>query len=175
MLLTLVPAAFAIAVAQAQSHDTAQSASRPAGELTGSPDAGKTIFEGAGKCLTCHRAGASGSVVGPNLSNVGAQLSPGELKQSLLNPATTIAPKDRLYQIVTSAGKTVKGKLLNQGPVSLQMLDSDGQLVAFMRSQVRDGHFVDPPQMPSYQDKLTGSQIDDLVAYLASLRTPGNQ
>jgi putative heme-binding domain-containing protein len=115
-----------------------------------------------------------GSVLGPNLSAVGAQDSPEDLKQELLNPSATVEPKNRLYEIVTNDGKTVKGKLLNQGPNSLQMLASDGRLVAFQRSQIRESHVVDPPQMPSYQGKLTSSQIDDLIAYLASLRAPRN-
>ena len=54
------------------------------------------------------------------------------------------------------------------------MLDSDGQLVAYTRSQVRDGHAIDPPPMPSYKGKLTSAQIEDLVVYLESLRTPEN-
>ncbi len=144
-------------------------------EITGNSVAGKAIFEGAGSCLSCHRAGAIGSVLGPNLSDIGAEDSPDKLKQELLSPSPKIEPKNRLYKIVTNDGKTVEGKLLNQGPYSLQMLASDGRLVAFQRSQIRESHSVDPPQMPSYQGKLTSTQIDDLVAYLVSLRTPGGQ
>ncbi len=143
--------------------------------IPGNPAAGKAIFDGAGKCLSCHQAGASGSILGPDLSNVGAQLSPDSLRQWLLNPPQKVEPQNRLYEIVTRSGKTIRGKLLNQGPFSLQMLDSSGQLVALSRSQVQDGHFVDPPPMPSYQGKLSSARIDDLVAYLASLRTPENQ
>ena len=127
-------------------------------KIAGDPVTGKAIFDGAGNCLSCHRVGATGSVLGPNLSNIGAQLSPDELKQKLLNPSPTVDPKNLLYEIVTVDGKTVKGKLLNQGPFSLQMLASNGQLVAFPRSRIRVGHFIDPPQMPSYQGKLASAR-----------------
>ena len=93
----------------------------------------------------------------------------------MLNPPQKAEPQDLLYEIVTRSGKSILGKLLNQDPFSLQMLDSGGQLVTFSRSQVKEAHFVDPPPMPSYQDKLTSAHIDDLVAYLASLRVPENQ
>lgn len=143
--------------------------------IPGNPTEGKTIFDGPGKCLSCHRAGASGSIVGPNLSDIGAQLPPDRLRQWLLNPPQKAEPQNLLFEIVTSSGKSIRGKLLNQDPFSLQMLDSSGRLVAIPRSQVQQAHFVDPPPMPSYQGKLTSSRIDDLVAYLASLRAPEDQ
>jgi putative heme-binding domain-containing protein len=175
ILLALVPVAVAMGLGQTQSLGPSESKSPGASVIAGDPVTGKAIFDGAGNCLSCHRVGATGSVLGPNLSNVGAQLSPDELKQKLLNPSSTIDPKDLLYEIVTVDGKTVKGKLLNQGPFSLQMLDSEGRLVAIPRSQIRAGHFVQPLQMPSFQAKFTSAQVDDLVAYLASLRVPGNE
>ena len=142
--------------------------------LPGSPAAGKAIFDGSGNCLSCHRVGARGAVVGPNLSNAGSRLTAEALTPSLLKPPVTAAPQDRLYQIVLRGGKTVRGKLLNQDPFSVQMLDAQGQLVAFSRAEIRDAHFVDAPSMPSYQGKLTSTQLADLVAYLASLRAPQN-
>lgn len=174
VLLSLVPTAVAVGLGQTQSHVTTQIESAGTPEVTGSAEAGKAIFKGAGNCLSCHRVGSMGAVLGPNLSDIGAQDPPDKLKQELLSPSTTVEPKNRLYEIVTIDGKSVKGKLLNQGPSSLQMLASDGRLVAFQRSQIRESHLVDPPQMPSYQGKLTSTQIDDLVAYLALLRAPRN-
>ena len=113
--------------------------------------------------------------MGPNLSNIGARLAPAALKQALVSPPQTNSPQDQLYEVTTRSGKTFHGKLLNQDPFSLQMLDNQGQLIAFSRSDIRDGHFVDPPAMPSYQGKLTSSQLDDITAYLASLRVAGNR
>lgn len=140
--------------------------------LPGNPAAGKAIFDGSGNCLSCHRVGARGAVVGPNLSNVGSRLSAADLKQSFAQPAAKSNSQNRLYQVVTRSGKTVRGKLLNQDPFSVQILDVQGQLIAFSRSEIRDAHFVDEPPMPSYQGKLTSTQMEDLVAYLASLRVP---
>ncbi len=175
LLLTAILATASVGLGQTGPSGPGSGNSSYSASIAGNPAAGKTIFDGAGKCLSCHQAGASGSVLGPNLSNAGAQLSPDRLRQWLLNPLQKVEPQNRLYEIVTRSGKTVRGKLLNQGPFSLQMLDSSGQLVTISRSQVRDAHFVDPPTMPSYQGKLTSARIDDLVAYLASLRVPEDQ
>jgi mono/diheme cytochrome c family protein len=54
----------------------------------------------------------------------------------------------------------------------VQLVDTDGKLVAFQRTNIRSSQFTDPPQMPSYKDKLTNNQIADLVAYLTSLQSP---
>lgn len=161
-----------VALALPGSGQTAASSSN---SIPGNPTEGKAVFDGRGKCLSCHRAGEAGSIVGPNLSNIGAQLPADRLRQWLLNPPQKIEPQNLLYEIVTRDGKTIRGKLLNQDPFSLQMLDSSGQLVALSRSQVQETHLVDPPPMPSYQGKLTSAGIDDLVAYLASLRAPEDQ
>jgi putative heme-binding domain-containing protein len=175
IILALIPPAVVVVSGQTQSSGTNESKSASASEIAGSPAAGKAVFDGAGNCLSCHRVGATGSVVGPNLSDIGAQVSPDELKQKVLSPSATIDSKNRLYRIVMKDGKTVQGRLLNQGPFSVQLLTPDEGLVAIERSQIRDDRFVDPPQMPSYEGKFSSAQIDDLVAYLASLRVTGNR
>jgi putative heme-binding domain-containing protein len=165
----------AVAVGLGPSQNPAPGDAATGSSLKGDAAAGKVIFEGAGNCLSCHRSGARGAVLGPDLSDVGSRLSPDALRQALLEPPATVPAQDRLYQAVTRSGKTVRGKLLNQEPFSIQMLDVKGQLVALSRSEIRDAHFVDPPSMPSYRGKLSNAQIEDLVTYLASLRVPENQ
>jgi putative heme-binding domain-containing protein len=138
----------------------------------GKPAAGKAIFDAPGSCISCHRVGAAGAFYGPNLTTVGSRISPAGFRILLNTPPEKIKPENRLYELTLNNGKTVRGKLLNQGPYSIQLLDTDGNLVAYKRSDVRSGQFTDPPQMPSYKGKLTDRQIADLVAYLASLQSP---
>jgi putative heme-binding domain-containing protein len=138
----------------------------------GKPAAGKAIFDAPGSCISCHRVGAAGAFYGPNLTTVGSRISPAGFRILLNTPPEKIKPENRLYELTLNNGKTVRGKLLNQGPYSIQLLDTDGNLVAYKRSNVRSGQFTDPPQMPSYKGKLTDRQIADLVAYLASLQSP---
>jgi putative heme-binding domain-containing protein len=167
LLLAAAVAATAFGLSQISAQE---SASNPAGNKA----EGKKIFEGAGNCGSCHRVGATGAFYGPNLSDVGARISPAGLRIMLNAPPEKIKPENRLYEVKLRNGKTVQGKLLNQDPFSIQLLSVDGQLVAYQRSSVLRGEFVDPPHMPSFKDTLTSSQIADLVAYLSSLRTPEN-
>jgi putative heme-binding domain-containing protein len=137
----------------------------------GDPARGRALFEGKGGCTSCHRVGDTGSVTGPNLSEIGQQRTADQLKKSLLDPDATVQPNNQLYRVVTRGGKTITGKLLNQDVYSLQMIDSEGQLVACQRADLRDAGFVQTPPMPSYRDKLSSEEQADLLAYLASLKS----
>lgn len=147
---------------------TAQPSSVP--EKIASIARGREVFNGKGGCTHCHRVGEIGSGIGPNLNDVGSRLSNDQLKSSLLSPHTDPGLEYRAYEVVTRDGKKFVGKLLNQDPYSIQMLDSADDLVAFNRSQVREARFAPVEPMPSYRNRLTDKETDDLVAFLAAMR-----
>src|SRR5436190_4376396 len=49
---------------------------------------GRTTFEGKGNCTRCHRIGAQGSRVAPDLSDIGATRSAGSLLRSMTEPTS---------------------------------------------------------------------------------------
>jgi putative heme-binding domain-containing protein len=130
---------------------------------------GRVIFEGKGACLSCHRVGDQGSRMGPNLSDIATQRSVDEMQKALLDPDREVDSEYRLYRVVTTDGREITGRLLNQDVYSLQMLDSKEQLVVFQKSSLREFNFVQTPPMPSYRDKLSSEEQTDLIAYLATL------
>jgi putative heme-binding domain-containing protein len=121
-------------------------------------------------CLSCHRMGDAGSYVGPALDAVGASRTPGQLHASLQSPKKEVLPENRIVRLVTSDGKAVTGRLLNQDAFSVQLIDASGQLRSFARSGLREYTIVTTNPMPSYADKLSAQELDDLVRYLSSLR-----
>jgi putative heme-binding domain-containing protein len=131
---------------------------------------GQIIFEDKGGCLACHSVGMHGSLVGPDLSNIGAQLMLEQLRDALLAPAREVRPQYQHYLAVTRGGETIAGKLLNQDRFSLQMLDTRGRLVSLDKSNLRDYHFATTEPMPSYKDRLNDQEITDLIAFLSSLK-----
>ncbi len=136
---------------------------------------GREIFDGKGKCLSCHRVRDRGSMMGPNLSKIATELSVEQLQKAVLDPDPKVQPANQLYRVVTRQGKTVTGKLLNQDVFSLQMLDSQRQLVAFKKADLREFGFMQTPPMPSYRDTLSAEEQTDLIAYLATLQGPIKQ
>ena len=144
-------------------------ASRRGGAVTGDSARGKLVFDGKGTCATCHRVGATGSRVGPDLSAIGLQRRAVELEQSLLDPDADVQIANRTYRVVGKNGTATTGRLLNIDSFTVQMLDSKEQLRSFMKSDLRDFGFVASP-MPSFKAKLTSQEVADVVSYLATLK-----
>ena len=132
---------------------------------------GKALFEGKGACLNCHRVNGNGSRVGPDLSDIGKlRRFPDQLERSILEPDAEMLPPNRTVHLVTKDGATITGRLLNRDTFSVQVLDSKEQLVSVLTSNLREFTFAAKSPMPSYRDKLSSSEIADVVSYLISLK-----
>jgi putative heme-binding domain-containing protein len=121
-------------------------------------------------CLSCHRLGDTGSYVGPYLDVVGAHRTLEQLHASLVSPKKEVLPENRTVRLVTSDGKTVTGRLLNQDGFSVQLIDSSSQLRSFEKSGLREFTIVTANPMPSYADTMSAQDLTDLVRYLSSLK-----
>ena len=137
---------------------------------TGDAARGRAVFSGKGACTTCHRVGATGSLAGPNLSDVGSTRSAGSMQRSLLDPASQMMPINRPVRVVTKDGATVTGRRLNEDTYSLQMIDDGGRLRSFMKNELKDYTIATTSPMPSYKSTLSGDEMADVVAYLLSLK-----
>jgi len=130
---------------------------------------GKALIE-SNKCLDCHRIGGTGSPLGPDLSEIGRLRTPEQLQRSLVAPDAEVLPEQRLVRVVEKNGAVSIGRLLNQDAFSIQMIDRDGHLKAYLKSSLREHTILVNGLMPSYEGKLTAQQIADIVVYLASLQ-----
>jgi hypothetical protein len=45
--------------------------------------------------------------------------------------------------------------------------------VSFIKPELREYSLLDAPRMPSYKDKLSSQALEDVVAYLISLKGSG--
>ena len=140
----------------------------------GDANRGKTIFEGKGECMSCHRVGANGSRLGPDLSGIGRLRRLVALQRSLLEPGAEVLPNNRFVRVVTRNGATITGRLLNQDSFTVQLLDSEEHLLSLARSDLREYAFVNNSPMPSYRDRLSSQELADLASYLASLKAQVN-
>jgi cytochrome c oxidase cbb3-type subunit III len=131
---------------------------------------GRAIFEGKGRCATCHRVNGSGPRLAPDLSEIGTIRPASELRQKLVDPNATIRPGNRYIEAVTRSGGKISGRLLNQDTFTIQLLDSNERLVSLSRSDLRDVSFVRDSTMPSYRETLSSDELADVVAYLVTLK-----
>jgi putative heme-binding domain-containing protein len=128
---------------------------------------GKSLFEGKGKCATCHSAV---SRTAPSLNDVGALRRPLEIEQSILDSSAELHSDYRYVRAVTKSGAVVTGRLLNQSTFSVQILDSTQTLRAFDKSDLREFVVNLTSEMPSYRGVLDTQEVADLVTYLTTLR-----
>jgi putative heme-binding domain-containing protein len=132
---------------------------------------GRTIVEGKGQCLQCHRIGRVGTVTGPDLTGIGGMRRAVDLEQSLIDPDAEIRPDNLTVQAVGKDGTKVTGRLMNMDTYSLQILDgSSAKLRTLKKDELREYEVMKKSPMPGYRDKLNAQEISDIVTYLVSLK-----
>jgi quinoprotein glucose dehydrogenase len=136
----------------------------------GDAAAGRSIFEGKGRCTSCHSVGKDGGSLGPDLSDVGRRRDLKYLEESLASPDADVPIQFRAIQVVTKDGKTVTGIRLNEDDISIQLRDANDNPRSFMKDHIREIRRDKPALMPSYRTALSRKEMDDVVAYLSSLR-----
>jgi putative heme-binding domain-containing protein len=136
----------------------------------GDPARGKAIYDGKGGCTSCHRIRGEGSRTGPDLSDIGNLRLAGELERSITDPDAEILGQNRTFRAVTKEGATITGTLLNEDKYAVQVLDSAGRLVSLRRADLKTSGVLEKSPMPSYKEKLSASELADLVNYLVSLK-----
>jgi len=132
---------------------------------------GKELYNSNG-CASCHRIGDAGSRVGPDLSDIGDRRTPERLKSAIVNPDEEVLPENRYVSVMLKDGTEVKGRLLNHDAMSVQLLDTKEQLRSFETSKIKGYTILVKGLMPSYDKKLSADEVNDLVAYLGSLKGP---
>ena len=130
----------------------------------GDPAAGEALFFGSANCAQCHVRGA-GSMVGPDLSSVGASRTLAELESDLMDPGAEIAGGYSSAEARIEGGERIRGFLRNQSSQDVQMQGADGRWHLLARDDVEDLVRSPGSPMPPYRE----AGIDDLIAYLSRL------
>ncbi len=136
----------------------------------GNIDRGKQVFATKGACASCHRVGREGPKSAPDLSDIGALRTPAALQRAMLEPNVAMPPINRPMTIQTTAGRTVKGRRLNEDTFSVQLVDDTGKLVTVEKKNIKSVEAGKTSPMPSVASKLSPDEVADLVAYLLTLR-----
>ena len=145
--------------------------------LLGEPERGKRLYETKGQCATCHIVRGRGGSLGPDLTEVGVRRGVGYLRSTLLNPGADKARDSSGYisflvmHVVTQDGREVRGVRINEDTFTLQLRDGDNRVYSFRKEELKELKRESTASlMPSYQTVFSTTEIDDLIAYLASLQ-----
>jgi putative heme-binding domain-containing protein len=136
---------------------------------TGDGTRGAALFQSKG-CTGCHRAGAQGGRLGPDLSQIGTMRSVEHLRQSVLDPGADVQPRYWVVSFQDADGHEIQGFLMNEDTYTVQFIDLREQLHSYEKAALQNYKVEKVSKMPSYRDSLTNEQVNDLVQYLSSLR-----
>jgi putative heme-binding domain-containing protein len=133
---------------------------------------GQKLFTEKG-CGGCHRVNGNGGRMGPDLSAAGKTRSRDYLRQSIVDPNADVRQRYWVVAATDGAGHAYEGFLLNQDSYTVQFIDFAGGLHSLERQGLKQFRIDKTSKMPSYANRLSGAEVDQLVAYLSSLRPAG--
>ena len=136
----------------------------------GAATRGRTVVEGKGGCIACHRINGVGSRVAPDLSDIGVARNVEALHRSLTDPTSGMMPINRPVRITMKDGRTISGRRLNEDTFTVQLIDDKERLHSLTKSDMRTYVVETTSPMPAYAGKLTDAEIADVIAYLLTLR-----
>jgi putative heme-binding domain-containing protein len=142
----------------------------PPETVPGDPSRGARTYAARG-CAGCHMIAGQGAGFGPELTAIGARRSAAFLRQTILKPASTLPDGFLFVSAVPAAGAALRGIRVNEDSFTIQLLDSAGRYHSFRKSELNSLRRLEgETPMPSYDGQITGADLDDLIAYLASLK-----
>jgi putative heme-binding domain-containing protein len=135
---------------------------------------GEQVFLSAG-CVKCHNNGRTGAYTGPDLSEIGSQRSLAALESAILEPNAQVHADYWTLRARTKGGENITGIRLNEDMDTYQIRDASGRLRTLRKADLASHEIIQTSPMPAFRGKLQGADLDNLIAYLASLRAPATQ
>ena len=120
-------------------------------------------------CLVCHRIGAEGGQVGPDLTHVGGRFGNRELLESIIQPSVVMDPKYQPTQYKLKNGEVVSGITagVNARTLKIETNPFTHETVTIQRSDIQSSQISKiSPMPPGLINTLTKEDILDLLAYL---------
>ena len=138
--------------------------------LEGDGERGGEIFKR--ECTVCHRFGALGHDVGPNLSAYGRGVtSPEGFLRNILDPNRNVPPDFMEYSAVLTDGRVVGGLLRDPTPTTVTFRRDKAESVVVPRARIDVIKSTGKSFMPEgLEKKISVQQMADLLAFLARIQ-----
>jgi len=128
---------------------------------------GKLIFEKA-QCMKCHKFGAIGEGIGPDLSALSKRFKRADVLEALIHPSKVISDQYRSVTITTKQGQVITGLAAVQGDMVTVLLN-DASKVSLKKDDIEQQFASLVSVMPErLLDTLERRDIVDLIAFLES-------
>ena len=154
----------------------------PAEPLTGDPQRGARLYHEKGACAQCHAIKGRGGATGPDLTDIGSRRGGRYLKTALTDPEADVPRSFSMardgvpvnfvqVRAVTRKGSAIAGVRVNEDTFTIQLRDPANRIHSLVKSELQELHKDwGRSLMPAYGKVFTEGELDDLVAFMASLR-----
>lgn len=153
---------------------------KPPAAMKGDARRGESLFGGAARCSSCHIVNGRGGRLGPELTTVGSARSRDYIVESIREPAKHLTVirglgeatiKFDTVTLETADGTKIVGVPMNEDTFTVQVMDTSERVHSFEKRTLKSFAHENRSLMPAYDtNRLTDPDLDDLLAYLQTLR-----
>jgi putative heme-binding domain-containing protein len=131
---------------------------------------GKVVYQERG-CGSCHVLEGVGRAYGPDLSSIGAQRGPAYIKEALLKPSARVPDGHVVVTAKPKDATAVRGVRVSEDVFWVYVRDPGGRIHRYWKEDLEAlEREAGASLMPEYGPQRSATEVDDLVAFLASLR-----
>jgi putative heme-binding domain-containing protein len=121
-------------------------------------------------CASCHRVNSSGGRLGPDLSRIGSARSREVMATRIRRGSEEFRTGFEPVTVTPTDGKPIEGVKKNEDLFSVQIMDSRERIQGYEKDKVKAVNGK-KSAMPTFgPDRLSDSDLDDLLRYLQTLR-----
>jgi len=138
--------------------------------VPGDPGRGRIVYQERG-CGSCHVLDGAGRAYGPDLSTIGAQRGAAYIKQALLEPGARVPDGHVVVTAKPKDARSVRGVRVSEDVFWVYIREPGGRILRYRKADLADlEREAGASLMPAFGAERTATDVDDLVAYLTSLR-----
>jgi putative heme-binding domain-containing protein len=135
----------------------------------GNAENGQRLFRA--NCASCHRVNSAGGRLGPDLSRIGAARARDAMVRQIRGAVEDFRPGYEPVTITSTDGQPVRGVKKNEDNFSVQIMDTRERIQGYEKGKVKEVTNDTKSAMPVFgTDRLSESDLDDIVRYLLTLR-----
>ncbi len=170
------PAAAASAASPLTPEQSAQVAALVAAAgKAGDPARGAIVFaDPRFSCLPCHKVGAQGGAVGPELTTVGQTVPPEELAESFLWPKRKVKEGYDAVAVAVDDGRLIQGYTQSDTETALTLREAaSGEVVTIPKASIEEAKALGTLMPDGLAATMNSGEQADLLSFLTTLGKPG--
>ena len=135
----------------------------------GNAENGERLFRA--NCASCHRVNSRGGRLGPDLSRIGNARSREVMVKRIRGAVEENGAGYAPVTLTTPGGQQVQAVKKNEDLFSVQVMDTRERIQGYVKSDLKEVKDETKSAMPPFgTDRLSESQLDDVVRYLMTLK-----